>query len=32
MPKITVLPHPEICPKGLEFEGKVGDRDVASQK
>ena len=25
MPKITVLPHPEICPKGLEFEGKVGE-------
>ena len=20
MPKITILPHPEICPKGAEFE------------
>lgn len=22
MPKITILPHPEICPKGAEFEIK----------
>mgnify|MGYP006062455751 CR=1 FL=1 len=20
MPKITIIPHPEICPKGAEFE------------
>lgn len=25
MPKITVLPHSELCPKGLQFEGKVGE-------
>jgi 2Fe-2S ferredoxin len=25
MPKITVLPHAEICPNGLQFEGKIGE-------
>lgn len=24
MPKITVLPHPELCPQGAEFEAKTG--------
>ena len=24
MPKITVLPHPGICPSGTEFEADVG--------
>jgi 2Fe-2S ferredoxin len=24
MPKITVLPHPEICPDGVEFETPAG--------
>ena len=24
MPKITVLPHPEICPEGAEFESPPG--------
>ncbi len=24
MPKITVLPHAEICPQGAEFEAKSG--------
>ncbi len=25
MPKITVLPHPDVCPAGMEFDGKVGE-------
>jgi len=24
MPKITVLPHPEVCPAGTTFEAKPG--------
>ena len=35
MPKITVLPHAELCPKGLQFEGKVGEnicKQLLSQK
>lgn len=24
MPKITVLPHAELCPEGLEFEARSG--------
>ena len=24
MPKITVLPHPDACPQGAEFEAEVG--------
>jgi 2Fe-2S ferredoxin len=24
MPKITVLPHPELCPEGLAFEARSG--------
>ena len=24
MPKITVLPHPDACPNGIEFEADVG--------
>jgi ferredoxin, 2Fe-2S len=24
MPKITVLPHPEVCPEGAEFESASG--------
>ena len=24
MPKIDVLPHPEICPEGTSFEAKTG--------
>lgn len=24
MPRITVLPHHELCPSGTEFEGKSG--------
>ncbi len=24
MPKITVLPHPTICPNGAEFEAPEG--------
>jgi len=24
MPEIVVLPHPEICPDGVTFEGKEG--------
>lgn len=25
MPKIKILPHTEICPNGIEFEGKIGE-------
>ena len=25
MPKITVLPHAEICPQGAEFDAKPGE-------
>lgn len=25
MPKIKVLPHPELCPRGAEVEGRSGD-------
>lgn len=25
MPAIKVLPHPEICPEGTEFEAKTGE-------
>ena len=25
MPKVTVLPHPTLCPEGLEFEAQPGD-------
>lgn len=25
MPKITVLPHAELCPEGLEFEAAEGE-------
>lgn len=25
MPKITVLPHEELCPGGVQFESRAGD-------
>ena len=25
MPKIKVFPHPEMCPKGQDIDGKVGE-------
>jgi len=25
VPKIKVLPHPELCPKGAEIDGRSGD-------
>lgn len=25
MPKIKVLPHPQLCPQGAEVEGRAGD-------
>jgi len=25
VPKIKVLPHPELCPRGAEIEGRTGD-------
>ena len=25
MPKIKVLPHPELCPQGAEIDGRRGD-------
>jgi 2Fe-2S ferredoxin len=25
MPRVTVLPHPEICPQGASLEGDIGE-------